>query len=101
MSADDLYGGHLEELAPLDRRAAVRGAVRDESFFDCLAVMDGAQEAIQELVREHEVFIVSAAMEITQSFAAKHRWLRRDFPFVPKRNLVFCGDKRIIDADYR
>ena len=100
VSEDDLYGRHLEELVPLDQRAAVRCAVRDESFFDCLAVMDGAQEAIQELVREHEVFIVSAAMEIPESFAAKHRWLRKHFPFVPERNVVFCGDKGIIDADY-
>jgi 5'(3')-deoxyribonucleotidase/uncharacterized protein with PQ loop repeat len=100
ISTDDLYGKHLEEIAPLDRREAVRRAVRDESFFDCLGVIEEAKQVVEELVREHEVFIVSAAMEIPESLAAKHRWLRRHFPFIPERNIVFCGNKGIVDADY-
>lgn len=96
----DLQGKHLEEVAPPDRRDAVRRAVREESFFDCLEVVDGARQVIEQLVREHDVFIVSAAMEIPESLAAKHRWLRRHFPFIPDRNIVFCGDKGIIAADY-
>ncbi len=51
-------------------------------------------------MREHDVFIVSAAMEIPESFAAKHRWLQTHFPFIPGRNVVFCGDKSVVDADY-
>ncbi len=100
ITADALYGKHIEEFAPLDRSDAVRRMIRDESFFDCLGVIEEAQQVIRELAREHEVFIVSAAMEIPESFAAKHRWLRRHFPFIPARNVVFCGDKGIIDADY-
>ena len=100
VSTDDLYGKHLEEFAPFDRREAVRRAVRDDSFFDGLDVIDGAKQVIEELVREHEVFIVSAAMEIPESLAAKYRWLRRHFPFVPQSNVVFCGNKGIINADY-
>ncbi len=100
VSTDDLYGKHLEEFAPFDRREAVQRAVRDDSFFDCLDVIDGAKYVIEELVREHEVFIVSAAMEIPESLAAKYRWLRRHFPFVPQSNVVFCGNKGIINADY-
>jgi 5'(3')-deoxyribonucleotidase/uncharacterized protein with PQ loop repeat len=100
IAADDLRGGHLEEFAPADRFDAVRRMIRDESFFECLDVIEEAQQVIRELAREHEVFIVSAAMEIPESFAAKHRWLRKHFPFIPTRKIVFCGDKGIIDADY-
>ncbi len=100
IAADDLYGKHLDEFAPLDRSEVVRSMIRDESFFDCLDIIEEAQQVIGELAREHEVFIVSAAMEIPESFVAKHRWLRRHFPFISMRNIVFCGDKRIIDADY-
>src|SRR5215469_8725958 len=39
-------------------------------------------------------------MEIPESFAAKYRWLRTHFPFISEKNIVFRGDKRIIDADY-
>jgi 5'(3')-deoxyribonucleotidase len=74
--------------------------IRDESFFDCLEVIADAQQVIRELADKHEVFIVSAAMEIPESFATKYRWLRRNFPFISPRNIVFCGDKRIVNADY-
>jgi len=100
IAADDLHGKHLEEFVPLDRSDAVRRMIRDESFFERLGVIEEAQQVVRELAREHEVFIVSAAMEIPESFAAKHRWLRRHFPFIPTRRVVFCGDKGIIDADY-
>jgi 5'(3')-deoxyribonucleotidase/uncharacterized protein with PQ loop repeat len=99
ITADDLSGKHLEEFASSDRSDAVRRIIRDEGFFDCLGVIEDAQRVVGELTREHEVFIVSAAMEIPESFAAKHRWLRRHFPFIPARNIVFCGEKGIIDAD--
>jgi 5'(3')-deoxyribonucleotidase/uncharacterized protein with PQ loop repeat len=100
IAADDLHGKHLEEFVPVDRSDAVRRMIRDESFFECLGVIGEAPQVIRELARDHEVFIVSAAMEIPESFAAKHRWLRRHFPFIPTRKVVFCGDKGIIDADY-
>jgi 5'(3')-deoxyribonucleotidase len=73
ITADDLHGKHLEEFVPLDRSDAVRSMIRDESFFECLSVIEDAQQVIRELAHDHEVFIVSAAMEIPESFAAKHR----------------------------
>lgn len=100
ITADDLYGKHLEEFVSSDRSDAVTRMIRDELFFDCLGVIDEAQQVVAELAREHEVFIVSAAMEIPESFSAKHRWLRRHFPFISAQNIVFCGEKGIIDADY-
>jgi 5'(3')-deoxyribonucleotidase/uncharacterized protein with PQ loop repeat len=100
ITAGDLKGKHLEEFAPFDRRGAVWRMVRDESFFECLDVIREAQQVIHDLARKHEVFIVSAAMEIPESFAAKYRWLQRHFPFISATNVVFCGDKGIIDADY-
>jgi 5'(3')-deoxyribonucleotidase/uncharacterized protein with PQ loop repeat len=97
---EDLRGRNIEDLAPADQRTAVRRMVRDESFFEDLEVMDGAPEVILGLAAQHDVFIVSAAMEIPASFAAKYRWLQRHFSFIPAASVVFCGDKKIIDADY-
>jgi 5'(3')-deoxyribonucleotidase len=34
------------------------------------------------------------------SFTAKFQWLERHFPFLPPDNIVFCGNKGIIAADY-
>ncbi len=62
--------------------------------------MPDCQDVIAELAERHDVFIVTAAMDVPCSFDAKYRWLRRHFPFVPPSHFVFCGDKSIVDADY-
>src|SRR5215467_2001080 len=93
ITSHHLHGKQLEDLAPAERSEAVRRMVHNESFFEELDVMADAQEVIRELARDHEVFIVSAATEIPESFAAKYRWLRTHFPFLAPTNIVFCGDK--------
>jgi len=100
LTAEDLVGMHLQDFTQADRYEAVRHILRDQSFFDGLDVISDAQEVVRELAQKHEVFIVSAAMEVPESFAAKYRWLRTHFPFISEKNIVFCGDKRIINADY-
>src|SRR4051794_19919335 len=95
----DLTGRHLEECVPPEHRQAAE-SMFDASFFEDLALFPDCRDVIKELSERHEVFIVSAAMDVPLSFDAKYRWLRRHFPFIPPSNLVFCGDKSIIDADY-
>lgn len=95
----DLHGRHLEECIPAEHRPAAE-AMLDSTFFEQLAVMPGCQEVIRELTLRHEVFIVTAAMDVPCSFDAKYRWLRQHFPFIPSSHFVFCGDKHIVDADY-
>jgi 5'(3')-deoxyribonucleotidase/uncharacterized protein with PQ loop repeat len=100
LTREDLRGGHLEDHVPADRRAFAHRMVHDETFFENLDPMPGSQETIRELMEKYEIFIVSSAMEVPESFAAKLRWLSRHFPFVPASHIVFCGDKGIINADY-
>lgn len=95
----DLTGRHLEDCVPPEHREAAE-AMFDASFFEDLALLPECQEVIGELAARHEVFIVSAAMDVPSSFDAKYRWLRTHFPFIPPSHIVFCGDKSIIDADY-
>jgi 5'(3')-deoxyribonucleotidase len=99
LTIDDLKGRHLEDSVPAAHRDAAIALI-DASFFEDLAVMPDALEVIRELAARHDVFIVSAAMDVPCSFDAKYRWLQRHFPFIPPSQIVFCGDKGIIDADY-
>jgi 5'-nucleotidase len=99
MTTAELSGRHLEHCIPEAHRDAAE-AMLDASFFENLAVLPDCQEVVCELADRHEVFIVSAAMDVPCSFDAKYRWLRRHFPFIPSSHIVFCGDKAIIDADY-
>jgi 5'(3')-deoxyribonucleotidase/uncharacterized protein with PQ loop repeat len=99
LTAEDTTGRHLEQCIPADRRAAAE-AMFDAAFFEDLDVMPDCQEVVAELAGRHDVFIVTAAMDVPCSFDAKYRWLRRHFPFIPQSHYVFCGDKTIVDADY-
>ena len=99
LTLDDLHGRHLEDHIPPEHRAAAE-AMLDSTFFDELAILPDCQDVVRELAVRHNVFIVTAAMDVPCSFDAKYRWLQRHFPFIRSSHIVFCGDKGIIDADY-
>lgn len=99
ITAAELSGRHLEQCIPAAHREAAE-AMLDGSFFEDLAVLPDCQEVVSELADRYDVFIASAAMDVPCSFDAKYRWLRRHFPFIPPSQIVFCGDKTIVDADY-
>jgi 5'(3')-deoxyribonucleotidase len=99
LTAADLQGLHLEDYVPAAHREAAEAMI-DASFFAGLAVLPDCQTVVQELAERYEVFIVSAAMDVPCSFDAKYQWLRRHFPFIPPTQIVFCGDKSVVDADY-
>jgi 5'(3')-deoxyribonucleotidase len=69
-------------------------------FFAEIPVMPDSPEVVEALMTKYDVFITTAAMDVPCSFEAKFRWLQRYFPFIPSSNVVFCGDKSIIAADY-
>ena len=89
----------VSELDALPNQAA-RKFVFEQGFFRGVPVMEGATEAVQELMKYFDVYIVSAAMEFPQSLAEKYEWLKEHFPFVHWKNIIFCGDKSIINTDY-
>jgi 5'-nucleotidase len=90
----------LEAAIPAKHRAIFESLPHEDGFFDDLPVIPNSQNALQLLSSEFDVFITSAAMEVPGSFDAKFCWLCEHFPFIPTSNIVFCGDKEIIDADY-
>jgi 5'(3')-deoxyribonucleotidase len=38
-------------------------------------------------------------MEVPSSFAGKFEWLQKHFAFIPTSQIVFCGDKNVVNAD--
>jgi 5'(3')-deoxyribonucleotidase/uncharacterized protein with PQ loop repeat len=95
----DLHGRHLQDCIPPAHRQAA-DEMFDASFFADLAIMPDCQAVMQDLALRHDVFVVTAAMDVPASFDTKFRWLQRHFPFIPPDQIVFCGDKGIVDADY-
>ncbi|KGO91280.1 5' nucleotidase, NT5C type [Flavobacterium subsaxonicum] len=98
LTRDEIKGRTEETLFP--EKQVLREFLYTPGFFRTLPVIEGAVEALKELSRDFEIYIVSAAMEFPQSLFEKHQWLAEHFPFISWRNIVFCGDKSIIDTDF-
>lgn len=81
-------------------KSAVQRFVRLDGFFRTLPLIAGGVDAIRTLMKDFDVYIVSAAMEFPLSLFEKKEWLEEHFPFVSWKNIVFCGDKHIIRTDY-
>lgn len=88
------------ETGAFPEKGAVMKFLHTPGFFRSAPVVPGAQEALMELAETYEIYIVSAAMEFPQSLREKYDWLAEHFPFIPWRNIVFCGNKGIIGTDY-
>lgn len=100
VSADGLRGKKLHEAVAEEHVQKLETFLEAEDFFGDLEVMPDSPRVVSELIEHYEVFVTTAAMEVPTSFAAKFRWLEEHFPFIPASNVVFCGDKSIIRADY-
>jgi 5'-nucleotidase len=79
---------------------AVRRYVYTPGFFRTVPLMPGAVDGVKKLMENFEIYIVSAAMEFPHSLPEKYDWLKEHFPFISWRNIIFCGDKSIINTDY-
>ena len=68
-------------------------------FFRTMPLMKDSVDAVKELNKKYELFIVSAAMEFPQSLTEKHAWLTEHFPFISWKQIIFCGSKKMVQGD--
>jgi 5'(3')-deoxyribonucleotidase len=76
------------------------GYMEYENFCGDLEVMKDSQNVMFELSKNYEIFIVSAATLRPKTIMDKLQWISKHFSFIPRENIVFCGDKSIVYADY-
>jgi 5'(3')-deoxyribonucleotidase len=96
----DLLGKKIYDLVGSARTVTARSILDHPEFFLDLPLMEGSQAVVKSLHETYEIFVTSAAMDHPNSFPAKYVWLKKYFPFIPDKNIVFCGDKSIIRADF-
>jgi 5'(3')-deoxyribonucleotidase len=85
---------------PETHRHLIRERLHQPGFFRHLPVMPDSIDVLGALNGKYELFIVSAATEFPNSLKDKHDWLLEHFPFLGWRQLVLCGDKRLITGDH-
>lgn len=83
----------------LDAFPHCRKHVYEVGFFKTLPVIANSQQILKKINEAYELFIVSAATEFPQSISEKQIWLTEHFPFISWQQIVFCGSKKIVQAD--
>ncbi|MNG82666.1 putative 5'(3')-deoxyribonucleotidase [compost metagenome] len=98
INENDIVG--LKEADCLPDQTAVLRYLHTPGFFRSIPVAQDVQDVVKELQNYYEIFVVSAAMEFPNSLLEKREWLQEYFPFISWKNIVFCGNKGIIDTDF-
>jgi 5'(3')-deoxyribonucleotidase len=68
-------------------------------FFRNLPVMPGSREVLKNLNNLYKIIVVSLATEFPYCLTDKQLWLQDNFPFINWRQIVFCGDKTLIESE--
>ena len=92
----------IEDVIGIEERKAfshINEYVHAKGFFRTAPIVKDSVEVLAELNKNYELFIVSAAMEFPQSLPEKLEWLNEHFSFLSWQQIVFCGSKKIVDAD--
>ena len=100
LSRESIRGSKIYDVVPEEHRKAVAAFPHHEDFFKDLPVIEHAQEILERLSSDYEIFIASAAMEYPSSFEAKYQWLKQNFSFIDEKNYIFCGVKYFLNTDY-
>lgn len=116
----DTYGAHIElynaeyngsltpascagkevwHMVPEAHQKSVRTHAARRGFFRDLKVIADSIEVLEELSKQHEIYIASAAMQFPNSLEEKSDWLDEHFPFIPWQNRILCGHKHILKGD--
>jgi 5'-nucleotidase len=85
---------------PEQHHKLIRERLHEPGFFRNLPVMKDSADVLKEMNDRYEIFIVSAATEFPNSLKDKLDWLLEHFPFFNWKQLVLCGEKRMVYGDY-
>jgi 5'(3')-deoxyribonucleotidase len=73
--------------------------VTTPGFFRNVPLMPGSFSGLKRLNDRYNIIVVSMATEFPVSLTDKQLWLAEHFPFITWRQIVFCGNKSLINAD--
>jgi 5'(3')-deoxyribonucleotidase len=100
INIENVSGAFLSRSLPEAYLEIVTSYPYREGFFRDLEVMEHSQEVLKRLNKDYEVYIVSSTLQHPNAPKDKLAWLKEYFPFIHFKKIVFCGDKKIIRADY-
>ena len=100
INMEKMIGSQWVNGFPIHHQQLVMDRLLSPGFFRNLPVFPDSVDVLKEMNKRYEIFIVSAAIEFPNSLKDKLEWLLEFFPFFTWKQLVLCGDKRIVCGDY-
>lgn len=70
----------------------------EPNFFYNLNIKPNAKNVVEKLNNKHELYIVTAYHPAT--CVDKVKWVNKHLPFFNSKNVIFCNNKSLINADY-
>ena len=98
--SEDLVGSDLEKLLSKEVMVDMYQEFNKPGFTRDLIVKPHASQVVEELNQQYKIYIATAAMEVPGTFNDKYDWLKEHFPFLDQNYFIFCGNKRVVQADY-
>lgn len=96
---DDITTWNLVEHVKEEAKPFALNIFDIHKFYRDLEVVSDSQRVLEKLSETYEIIIVTDPYT-RMSYKSKHDWLEENFPFIPKKNYVFTGNKSIVKADY-
>jgi 5'-nucleotidase len=100
LSGEDISGKQIRDAVPPEQQQAVEACLDEPGFSRDIPLMQDAQRVLQSLSTRFEIFIATSAMDHPVSLYDRYLWLQEYLPFLTDRSYVFCGNKRILKADF-
>ena len=100
LAREEFYKMSFHKILSSDHHQRLYKIIQEPGFFRDIPLVPNAQETVYELSKKYEIFVATAAMEFPNSFREKYDWLKEHFDFIPWSNIVFCGDKSILNGNY-
>lgn len=90
----DKYG-----IPELEAFPNINHYLHQTGFFREAKPIENGIDILKKLNQQHQIFIVSAAIEYPKSLQEKLDWIEMHLPFIHWKQIVFCGSKQIVKAD--
>lgn len=99
-TTEDLLGIEIEDFLSKEVIIELYQEFNKPGFTRDLCLKPDALEVMSRLNEQYDVYIASAAMEVPGTFFDKYDWLKEHFPFLSPQHFIFCGNKKVVRADY-
>ena len=104
---EDVEGYYVDDLVPNELKEDFINYLVSKNIYNYGRIYDDAINVIKKLNKKYEIYICTAYVfrdhisYSAESLKIKFNFITKNFPFLNPKNIIFAGDKSIIDCDIK